>query len=156
MKYVSSARFITMRPPLNCSRLIANAAVVATKSVKAPTVSAISNELPSCRQKRARGEGGLKEEDVKVVQRGVLGPQMARGGGILGRNRKQHHVIDRDQRPQQHRDADQQQSGLGHCGPEGPAFHFESLFIMKYTRGKPRGNATTIDAIDRPTWSSRR
>ena len=51
MKYVNSAQFSTMRPPRALSRLIANAAVVATSSVIAPTEHAITNEFQSCNQK---------------------------------------------------------------------------------------------------------
>jgi hypothetical protein len=51
---VKSARFITVRPPRTLSRLIANAAVVATNSVIAPTATAISSEFQSCSQKWSR------------------------------------------------------------------------------------------------------
>ena len=47
MKYVNSARFMTARPPRTLSRLMANAAPVATISVSIPTVTAISNEFHS-------------------------------------------------------------------------------------------------------------
>jgi len=68
------------------------------------------------------------EHDFKVLQRGVLRPEEARGCGVAWRNRKQHHVINGEQSPKQHRDADQQQLGFG-----GYIFqaHFDSLFIMK-------------------------
>ena len=51
MKYVNSARFMIVLPPLTLSRLIANAAKVATSSVSTPTLTAISNEFQSCSQK---------------------------------------------------------------------------------------------------------
>ncbi len=54
MKYVNNAMFITVRPPRTLSRLIENAAVVATNSVIAPTASAISSEFQSWSQKWSR------------------------------------------------------------------------------------------------------
>ena len=51
MKYVSSARFITARPPLTFRRLIANAAAVAINRVSAPVATAITTEFQSCSQK---------------------------------------------------------------------------------------------------------
>ena len=48
---MNSARFITSRPPFTFSRLMANAAPVATNSVIAPTATAISSEFHSCSQK---------------------------------------------------------------------------------------------------------
>ena len=54
MKYVNSARFITVRPPRTLSLLMAKAAVVATNSVIAPTDNAITSEFHSCSQKWSR------------------------------------------------------------------------------------------------------
>src|SRR5258706_15200804 len=51
MKYVKSAAFITMRPPLTFNRLMANAAQVATASVSTPTATAIQSEFQICSQK---------------------------------------------------------------------------------------------------------
>ena len=51
MKYVNSARFIAMRPPLTLSRLIANAAPVATISVSSPAATAMNSEFHICSQK---------------------------------------------------------------------------------------------------------
>ena len=43
--------FITVRPPLTLSRLMAKAAVVAMNSVSRPVATAIHSELPNCSQK---------------------------------------------------------------------------------------------------------
>src|SRR5579862_5781149 len=51
MKYVKSAQLSTARPPRAFRRLIENAAVAAMPSVIAPTATAITSELPNCRQK---------------------------------------------------------------------------------------------------------
>jgi hypothetical protein len=48
---VKSARFITVRPPRTFSRLIANAAQVATARVIAPAATAIHSEFQICTQK---------------------------------------------------------------------------------------------------------
>jgi hypothetical protein len=51
---VASARFITWRPPLTRSRLMAKAAQVATNRVATPVVIAMKKLLPSCSQKLLR------------------------------------------------------------------------------------------------------
>jgi hypothetical protein len=48
---VSSAKFISMRPPRTLSRLIANAAKVATMSVSSPVPKAMMTLLPNWLQK---------------------------------------------------------------------------------------------------------
>ena len=54
MKYVKSARFIMRRPPFTFSRLMANAAPVATTSVSTPTATAMISEFHICSQKWSR------------------------------------------------------------------------------------------------------
>ena len=45
----------------------------------------------------------------------------------------------------------------GQLWPKNPTWqNFDNLFIMKYTSGNTAGSATTIEAIARSTWSSRR
>ena len=93
------------------------------------------------------------KHDVKVLQRRVFRPQSATGGGVFGGHRKQDHVVDGQQRPNRQWNADQQQLGFG-----GNFFqaHLDSLFIMKYTKGKTKGSATTMEAIAKSTWSKRK
>ena len=45
----------------------------------------------------------LAEDGAEVAQRRMVGPQGPRERRVLGGNRKQEDVIDREQRPQQHR-----------------------------------------------------
>ena len=70
----------------------------------------------------------LLQHDGKIVQRRMIRPQVAREGGILRRYGEQHHVIDRQNRPQEDRDADQQQLRLGR---NSARIHFDNRFIMK-------------------------
>src|SRR5216684_495621 len=97
----------------------------------------------------------LAENHREIVQGGMVGPQIAGEGGILGRDREQGQMIDRQHGPQQQRNADQQQLGLG-CDAAEREFHFDSRFIMKNTSGSTSGSAQTIAAIERSTASSRR
>ena len=70
---------------------------------------------------------------------------------------EQEDVVDRQNRPQKDRDADQQQLRFGpDLAQRTPAAHRESLFIMKYTIGSTSGIAQTMVAIARLTWSRRR
>src|SRR5207253_7257075 len=98
----------------------------------------------------------LPKHDFEVMQGRMIGPELARERRLLGRDRKQKQMVDRYQRPEEHRNADQQQLRLRRDALEGRHLHFESRFIMKYTSGKTSGSAHTMDAIDRSTWSSRR
>ena len=78
-------------------------------------------------------------------------PELAREGRVLGRNREQEHVVDRNQGPQQDRDADQQQGRFGaDAAHELGAGHFDSRFIMKKTSGRISGRAQTIEAMASP------
>jgi hypothetical protein len=73
----------------------------------------------------------LAEHDAEVVQGRMVGPELAGECGFLGRNREQEQVIDRQQGPDQHRNADQQEPRLGAdlaCRREP---HRDSRFIMK-------------------------
>ena len=54
MKYVNNATFMTARPPRTLRRLIANAAPVATNSVRKPTATAMISEFHICSQKWLR------------------------------------------------------------------------------------------------------
>ena len=69
----------------------------------------------------------LAEHGIEVLQRRVLRPQAPRGGRVAFRNGEQEQVVQRNQRPQQHRDAHQQQLGLGR---NAIALHLDSLFII--------------------------
>jgi hypothetical protein len=73
----------------------------------------------------------LSEHDGEIVERRVLRPQIAFEGGLLGRHREQHHVVDRRERPQQHGNADQQELGFGGDSAERRQLHFDIRFIMK-------------------------
>ena len=90
----------------------------------------------------------LPEDDAEVSQGRMIGPQLARETLVLGRQREQEHVVDRQQRPDDDRYADQQQLGLV---DDDAALHRDSRFIMKYTSGRTNGIATTIVAIARST-----
>ena len=99
----------------------------------------------------------LLEHDLEIAEGRMARPELAREGRVLGRNREQEHVIDRNQGPQQDRDADQQQGRFGaDAAHELGAGHFDSRFIMTKTSGRISGRAHTIEAMASPTWSSRR
>ncbi len=70
----------------------------------------------------------LLEHDGKIVERRMVRPQIARESGFLRRDREQEHVINRQDGPQEDRDADQQQFGFGR---DGARAHFDNRFIMK-------------------------
>ena len=81
-----------MRPPRTLRRLIANAAPVATSSVSTPTATAMISEFHICSQKWFEVVVLLAEHDLEIVQRRVVGPQLARRspdslGEIANRNR---------------------------------------------------------------------
>src|SRR5207248_9171723 len=95
----------------------------------------------------------LAEHHAEVVQRRMVRPDPAGRHGLARRDRQHEQVIHRDHRPQEHRDADQDQSRLVE---DFVQLHLESLFIMKYTSGSTSGSAITIEAMARSTWSSRR
>ena len=74
----------------------------------------------------------LGEHDLEIAQGRLGWPELAREGRVLRRNREQEHVVDRDQGPQQDRDADQQQPRLEADAAQDLAWvHRESRFIMK-------------------------
>ena len=98
----------------------------------------------------------LLENDFEIMQRRMIRPELAGERRLLRRDREQEKVIDRQHRPQQDGNADQQQLRLRARAAPGRMFHFDKRFIMKYTSGRTSGNAHTIAAIDRSTWSSRR
>jgi hypothetical protein len=70
----------------------------------------------------------LLKNHLEVLQRGVLRPEAPRGGLVALGDREQEHVINGNNGPQQHRDADQQQLGFGGDILE---LHLLSRFIMK-------------------------
>src|SRR5215831_6820736 len=98
----------------------------------------------------------LAEHDLEVVQRGMVGPELARERRFLGRNREQEQMVDRQHRPDEHGDADQQQLRFGRDRAPGRGLHRDSRFIMKYTSGSTSGSAHTMAAIARSTRSRRR
>src|ERR1700680_243018 len=98
----------------------------------------------------------LFEHHLEVMQRGIVRPQFAGERRFLRRDREQEQMVERQQRPDKHWNADQQQLSLGADGAERRQFHFANRFIMKNTSGSTNGNAHTIAAIDMSTWSSRR
>ena len=55
----------------------------------------------------------LAEHDLEVVQRRMVRPQLPAHRLILRRDREQDQVVDRQHRPDQQGDADQQQLRLG-------------------------------------------
>jgi YD repeat-containing protein len=73
----------------------------------------------------------LLEHDGEIVERRVVRPQIAGECRVFGRDREQHHVVDRRDRPQQHRNADQQQLGFGRDGAQRGQAHFDNRLIMK-------------------------
>ena len=54
----------------------------------------------------------LAEHALEIRERRVVGPELAAERGLLRRDREQEQVVDRQHRPQQHRDADEQQLGF--------------------------------------------
>ena len=98
----------------------------------------------------------LSKDELEVAQGGIFRPQPAGCRLVSCRDRKQKHVVDRNHGPQKNRDADQQQLRLGCNGLQHGTAHLDNLFIMKYTKGSTSGMATTIDANDKSTWSSRK
>ena len=97
----------------------------------------------------------LLENDFEIMQRRMIRPELAGERRLLRRDREQEKVIDRQHRPQQDGNADQEQLRFRAYLPPGES-HLERRFIMKYTNGSTNGNAHTIAAIDKSTWSSRR
>ena len=98
----------------------------------------------------------LVEHDVEIVQRRMIGPQLARERVFLRRDREQEHVVDRHHGPDEHGNADQQQARLGADFLERGQLHRDNRFIMKYISGSTNGSAQTMEAIARLSWSSRR
>ena len=102
-----------MRPPRTLSRLIANAAQVATNSVITPTATAMQQRVPDLQPEVVEVEVLLLEHDARsCCSVGLSGHSCRRERRVLRRDREQEDVVDRHHRPEQHRDADQQQLGL--------------------------------------------
>src|SRR5258706_10509635 len=96
----------------------------------------------------------LQADRFEIAQRRLGGPQRAGERRILGRDREQEDVVDRQQRPQQDRDRHQVEPGVArdplHCWSP-----FDRFFIMYQTSGSTSGIAQTIVAIAMSTWSRR-
>jgi len=73
----------------------------------------------------------LAEHDLEVAQRRVVRPDRAREGGLLRRDGEHEQVVDRQQRPDQDGDADQEEPRLVGDAAERRHGHRESRFIMK-------------------------
>jgi hypothetical protein len=73
MKYVNSARFITVRPPRTFSRLMANAAVVATNSVMHAHRHRDDQRVAQLHPEVVEVEVLLLEHDAKLCSVGSLG-----------------------------------------------------------------------------------
>jgi hypothetical protein len=127
---VNSARFITTRPPRTRNREIAKAADVAITNVNAPTATA-DDGVQKLSPEIAQEVMLLVEHDPKIIQRRMIRPQLAGKRILLRRDREQEHVIDRDQRPDQHGNADQQQPRFGADFTEGWYSHRTGLFISR-------------------------
>ncbi|MGY3031264.1 hypothetical protein ACVIIV_000434 [Bradyrhizobium sp. USDA 4354] len=150
-----------MRPPGTFSREIENAAAVAMNSVSAPTARRDQRRIPELDVEVAQEIMLLLEHDLEIVERRMVRPQLARERVLLRGDREQEHVIDRDHRPQEDGNADQQEPRFGRdFAPRKLSYagelHRDNRFIMKYTSGRTNGIAQTMDAIASESWSSRR
>ena len=90
----------------------------------------------------------LGEDDLEVLQRRLVGPELAGQHRFLVGNREHEEVIDRQQRPDQDGDRDQEQltfvEELLHAS--GP---FDRRFTITKTIGRISGMATMIEAMPR-------
>ncbi len=91
----------------------------------------------------------------------MIRPQLARERVLLRGDREQEHVVDRNHRPQEDGNTDQQQPRFDRDVAPGKfayagKLHRDNRFIIKYTSGRTNGIAQTMEAIASESWSSRR
>src|SRR6266478_8102755 len=73
----------------------------------------------------------LGEDDLEIAQRRMIGPQLAGESRILRRDGEQEKMVERQHRPQEDGNADQQQLGFRRDVAQRGYRHFDNRFIMR-------------------------